>query len=215
MKRILFVSVLFCLVIFISACATAAIIDFDDIVSPYLFISTTALTELYAPLGVHFTGTGQLNGGAILNDASLFGVSAHSGTNFLAFNAKATMNDGGRTIGPETITFDEPVANFSMFVATNRANVSAYDTNGLLVDTTSGGDHSWSQISISSASGIKSVKFEYGDIGTLVVDDIAFEVLSGQNNNNGPIAVPEPATLLGFGLPMLMVGLAKLRRLRK
>lgn len=31
----------------------------------------------------------------------------------------------------------------------------------------------------------------------------------------GPTAVPEPATLLGFGLPMLMIGLGKLRRMRK
>lgn len=30
-----------------------------------------------------------------------------------------------------------------------------------------------------------------------------------------PQAVPEPATLLGFGLPMLMVGLGKLRQFRK
>jgi len=30
-----------------------------------------------------------------------------------------------------------------------------------------------------------------------------------------PTAVPEPATLLGFGIPMCMVGLGKLRRLRK
>jgi hypothetical protein len=32
---------------------------------------------------------------------------------------------------------------------------------------------------------------------------------------NPPQAVPEPATLLGFGVPILMVGLGKLRRLRK
>ena len=30
-----------------------------------------------------------------------------------------------------------------------------------------------------------------------------------------PKAVPEPATLLGFGIPILMVGLGKLRQLRK
>ncbi len=34
--------------------------------------------------------------------------------------------------------------------------------------------------------------------------------------SNGPVAaVPEPATILGFGIPMLMVGLGKLRGLRK
>lgn len=30
-----------------------------------------------------------------------------------------------------------------------------------------------------------------------------------------PAAVPEPATLLGFGLPMLMLGLGKIRQLKK
>lgn len=42
----------------------------------------------------------------------------------------------------------------------------------------------------------------------LAVNEINF-VLNGQR------AVPEPATLLGFGIPMLMVGLGKLRQLRK
>ena len=32
---------------------------------------------------------------------------------------------------------------------------------------------------------------------------------------SAPAAVPEPATILGFGIPMLMVGLGKLRGLRK
>ncbi len=42
-----------------------------------------------------------------------------------------------------------------------------------------------------------------------VIDD-------GIRNDFGiPAAVPEPATLLGFGIPMLMVGLGKLKKLRK
>lgn len=36
-----------------------------------------------------------------------------------------------------------------------------------------------------------------------------------QINVESPRAVPEPATLLGFGLPMLMIGIGKLRGLRK
>lgn len=39
---------------------------------------------------------------------------------------------------------------------------------------------------------------------------------SGIRNNFGvPAAVPEPATILGFGIPMLMIGLGKLKSLRK
>jgi formylglycine-generating enzyme required for sulfatase activity len=41
---------------------------------------------------------------------------------------------------------------------------------------------------------------------------IGFRVVQLQSS---PSTVPEPATLLGFGLPMLMVGLGKLRGLRK
>jgi hypothetical protein len=47
---------------------------------------------------------------------------------------------------------------------------------------------------------------EYGN--NIFIDNIS---LTGTS----PAAVPEPATLLGFGLPILMVGLGKLRQLRK
>lgn len=47
------------------------------------------------------------------------------------------------------------------------------------------------------------------DRTNLAVNEINFVL------NRQPQAVPEPATLLGFGIPMLMVGLGKLRQLRK
>jgi hypothetical protein len=48
-----------------------------------------------------------------------------------------------------------------------------------------------------------------GDYHDFVSDKWTLDV------QRGPTAVPEPATLLGFGLPMLMIGLGKLRGLRK
>jgi len=41
------------------------------------------------------------------------------------------------------------------------------------------------------------------------IDNVTF------GNTKAPAAVPEPATLLGFGIPMLMVGLGKIKSLRK
>lgn len=46
-------------------------------------------------------------------------------------------------------------------------------------------------------------------------NDSTLNVRNFQINEAKSSAVPEPATLLGFGLPMLMVGLGKLRGLRK
>src|SRR5262245_9362983 len=70
--------------------------------APGLFLDTTHLTELYSPLGVHFSGPGGNDGGAILNQSGNFGVPALSTPNFLAFNSGARMQDGGIPIGPET-----------------------------------------------------------------------------------------------------------------
>ena len=88
--------------------AEAVLINFDTDASgnalsaPCFFGATTRLTELYAPLGVHFSGPGGNDGGAILNECSNFGVNALSSPNFLAFNRSAPMSDGGIPQDPET-----------------------------------------------------------------------------------------------------------------
>src|SRR5215207_9068653 len=101
--------------LFVLACAalvspaTAAAqttVDFDHnaagnpLAAPCGFDQTAPLTELYAMLGVRFSGPAQLQGGAILNECGNFGVPARSGTNFLAFNRALYGKD------PETIRFD-------------------------------------------------------------------------------------------------------------
>src|ERR1041385_7755305 len=64
--------------------------DFDPagnpVAAPATFERTMPLTELYAPLGVHFAGPSADFGGAILNMGAGFGISPFSGTNVLAFN---------------------------------------------------------------------------------------------------------------------------------
>ncbi len=86
---------------FAESCA-AGTINFDTdaygnpISAPAIFFDTTALTTLYEPLGVTFSASGgSINGGAILNALkSNFGVTALSGTNFLAFNPEGTLSTG-------------------------------------------------------------------------------------------------------------------------
>jgi hypothetical protein len=87
--------------------------------------------------------------------------------------------------------------------------VYAYDALNNLVGTDSftyagGGALAWRGWSFNKAV----TKIEYaGDF--VVIDDLQ------ANEYKQTSAVPEPATLLGFGLPMLMVGLGKLKSLRK
>src|SRR3954451_24353080 len=71
----------------------------NPITAPTTFAEATALTDLYASLGVHFRGPGGNNGGAILNDAN-FAVKALSGRNFLAFDRTALLANGGTPTDP-------------------------------------------------------------------------------------------------------------------
>lgn len=74
------------------------------------------------------------------------------------------------------------------------------------------GATSWTQIITSQNTGTGDIIPDrawlslYGAPNTSYVDSIKVSTIT---------AVPEPATLLGFGIPMLMVGLGKLRQLRK
>ncbi len=85
-------------------------IDFDDVNAPCVFIETVRLTDEYAHMGVTFQGPGDTNGAAILNECGNFNVYGHSTPNFLAFNNRAIMSDGGIPTTPETILFDMPVS---------------------------------------------------------------------------------------------------------
>ncbi len=120
--------------------AAITTIDFDTdasgaaINAPNLFSSATALTELYAAKGVHFTAlerkqvTGERphNGvlttftenqlspvnsgmGAILNDSSGFRGPAKSGDNFLAFNGDTAFDSHFWRI-----SFDNPIGFFEI-----------------------------------------------------------------------------------------------------
>jgi hypothetical protein len=70
-----------------------------------------------------------------------------------------------------------------------------------------GGKVSFNLTSSVSTSGLYLYIGEVGDNGEVAAGTISV--------SDRPAAVPEPATLLGFGLPMIMIGLGKLRNLCK
>jgi hypothetical protein len=89
--------------------AATTTITFDDTLAPAGFHGTAPLTDQYAALGVTFSGPSAGAGGAVLNQGSGFFVAGVSGPNFLAFNVAE-----GYPVGPETITFAQPVQRVSI-----------------------------------------------------------------------------------------------------
>lgn len=184
--------------------AQAGLINFDTdangnlINAPSFFSGTTALTNLYTPLGVTFSGPVQLSGGAILNQTSGFGVNALSGSNFLAFNRNATLSNGGLPTDPETISFTNLISDFSIFASggfnSNTFQLQAFDINNLLLGTnaitTAVGKYG--QLSFSSSLGNISrvVLTGIGGDNTFVYDNLSFTPASK--------SVPEPGSVLGL-----------------
>ena len=188
--RLVFCLAFMCL---LNAPALGTTIDFDGTGAPCGFHTTTTLTSFG---GVSFSGPGGNDGGAILNQCSSFGVSALSGTDFLAFNPGAASTlSGGVPQGPETITFGTPVTAVSIWASDGGGSLTvlmeAFDSGNSLVASDSIGilSGTWLQLSVAAAS-IASVRLSIGGSGIAVFDDLDFT------------PVPEPATavLLASGL---------------
>jgi hypothetical protein len=178
-------------VFLISACSAQALfINFDTdaygnaITAPGLFDLTSPLTELYAPLGVHFSGPIGGSGGAILNQSGNFGVPALSGENFLAFNRQS---DVAYSVDPETITFDTPMTSVSIFAAGGTQSdiftMQAFGAGGLLLDNASVTTQGYAQLSVSSLAGIQWVVLSESGAPYFVYDDLS------------ATPVPEPAAV--------------------
>lgn len=168
--------------------APVTVIDFDDSTAPCLFIETTALREQYSASGVHFTGPGQNDGGAILNMCGGFNVNARSGENFLAFNRDSKMLGGGIPADPETIEFDVLVTYVSIYAAggftEDTFKMDAYDILGTLVDSDTVTTQGWAGLTVSSPGGIRSIVLTQTGGNAFIYDDLSFE------------PIPEPATFL-------------------
>ncbi|MCX6591026.1 MAG: PEP-CTERM sorting domain-containing protein [Acidobacteria bacterium] len=158
---------------------------------------STALTTEYAGSGVTFSGPSAIDGGATVDQCGNWGINAHSGTAFLAFNAFAvsSLAGGGAPIGPETLTFSSLVTDVSIWASVGRdITLTAFDGSGKQVGSSSVANAagSWNLLQV-SAPGIATAVLSYSG-PVAIFDDLNF--------TPGGTAVPEPGTL-GF----LVVGL--------
>lgn len=184
----------------------AVSISFDDFAAPCAFVNSSGpLTSRYAAQGVTFAGI-QSNGGAVLDQCGNFGVTGHSSPNFLAFNVVAvnTLPGGGTPVGPETITFAEPVSAVQINVG--------HESSGIITLQCSGDAGPISASTVVGTSTLVTLSVQGGPISActlsftgsaLVVDDLAFVVY-----------VPPIPTIAGLGLLALvfaMIGIGMTR----
>lgn len=196
--------VLVSIVISPAAVAATVTIDFEGTGAPAFFANTSPLTNLYAPL-VFFNGVDGV-GGSILNQTASFGVDAHSGTDFLAFNSEIGT---GTT---ELLSFSSSITvnSFEIYAAggQNPATflLEAFDAgNNLLAnDTITTTD--WGLLSV-AAPGISNIELTQTGTGTnntWVYDDIAFNTVN---------TVPLPAAVWLFGTGLLgLIGMARRKK---
>lgn len=150
------------------------VINFDAVSAPTLFLSTTALSAVGS---VQFNGSSiqTLDGGAVLDQGSNFGVTGQSAPNFLAFNCETSMMDGGIPRLPEVVRFASEVSQVSLKIG------SGLDV-GAKVTMFGIGSQGVEKRVATLASALKTVKFSKPLTHVLmsagackfVVDDIRF-----------------------------------------
>lgn len=200
----------FCLLILPVSAVADIMISFDELGSaPITFISAVPLTTEYS--GVTFSGPRAIDGGAILDQGSNFGMlSAHSGRNFLAFNRGATMGNSGIPTDPETIVFTDLWKTVSIYAAGGDSMdtflMQAFDIDDNLVDAASISTQGWDLLAVSWEGGIRKVVLtQTGDNNLFVYDDLR------ATNSSAPVAEPMSLLLLAAGL----AGLAGVRSRRR
>jgi hypothetical protein len=138
-------------------------LSFEDIPASCAFASVNPLRDRYA--AAKFRGPSSLDGGAVLDTCSGFGVAPHSGSRFLAFNSSATMSNGGTPRGPEKIVLPTRQKSVSLWVSqggfsVGNATFKMVGRRGSTVvrtATVTTTAASWVKLQVASARGLTSV----------------------------------------------------------
>lgn len=155
-------------------------IDLDTLEAPSLFAETKALKKELKKLGVLFRGNGKKNGGAVLNEGGISGVTGHSSPNFLAFDCGARLSDGRKPKLPETITFKKPYpTNVTLKIGSDSSagevvKIKAKNPKKKVLDSASVTLAPGLQNVTLSGRKIKQVRISGKDACVAVVDDIYF-----------------------------------------
>jgi hypothetical protein len=138
-------------------------ISFEDVTAHCGFAAVNPLRNRYA--AAKFSGPSSTEGGAVLDQCGGFGVTARTGSRFLAFNGGVSMANGGVARGPEKITLPVRQKSVSIWVSQSGATVGnatfriAARRNGTTVTTASAttATSEWVELKVSSAKGIDNV----------------------------------------------------------
>ncbi len=138
-------------------------LSFEDVPASCAFASVNPLRNRYA--AARFRGPSAIDGGAVLDNCSNFGVAPHTGSRFLAFNSSAAMSNGGTPRGPEKIVFTTRQRSVSLWVSQGGFGVgsatfkmvgrrgSTVVRTATVTTTTS----DWVKLQVASARGLTSV----------------------------------------------------------
>jgi hypothetical protein len=116
----------------------------------------------------------------------------HSGRNFLAFNQPVHLANGGRATDPETIRFDTPPTDVTIYVAggykVGYFEMDAYAPTGQLVAVNTVTTQDWSPLRVTYSGGIDHV------VLTIVNQPESVAIFDDLSFGDGSAAVGQPET---------------------